>query len=837
MKISRTSVLLSLIVLSLLAVVMIQPFTVFGDDVVTDTIPVGDGPYAIAVNPTHHKAFVANYWDYRVSVINTASDTLKAQVPVSDPAIDPYPFPLSVAVNPNTDKVYVVNWAKADLVVMNGNNNTVEASIPVGSFHRPPRAVVVDPTTNKVYVANYGWGDVYVIDGDPVSPTYNTIVATINVNTKGVYQPQTRVIAVNPTLKRVYAANGYGNNLVVIDVDPASANYNKKIADITTGAGPRAITINPDNGKVYVANITGNNVTVLNGLTNTVEATISVGTNPRAIDINTITNKIYVANYGSGNVTIIDGATNIVRATVNSGPNPRAIAVVNRLAGNAYVANANSGSDDPSTVTIIDPDDTVMASLGVGVYPISLGIDLLFKNPKVYVANWVSNDITVIDPSPGNDSPLTTTIDPFPGDTTPELTPMFTGTAVNQRAPINSNVTKVVYQIDSEDGEWVSAAITGGASSPSVTWQATALKQLEPGPHTINVAALDATSGTICSSDGNISNSMFTGGITTYSFTVGMTDTTPPDPPVILSPQDGTSTDDPVAISGTAETLSSVDIFDNGDKITTCSAGPDGSWNAGVWAFEEGPHSIVATATDEAGNRSAESEPADVMVRYATALSFTCDTLKPVGGMVHVSGRLTCLSSGIGVDGRTVTVTLGAQTMNIVTDGTGLAEAYIPVTQQQGIYMAYASFNGEANYKPSGSQGQFVVIYDPFSGQKVTGGGWILNGSGKCNFGFNAEYKSGASIPAGQVQYVDHLNGLNVHSGLLTYLVFIGNKAILYGDCTVNGMSGYGFELAVTDVTEAGQGTDGLGITITGPDGSLFYSAQETLQKGNIKIM
>lgn len=441
MKTCRKLSASALLLLLLLAIGALAAPIAAAGDVVTSTIPTGSGPYAVAVNPVQHRAYVANYWDYRVSVINTASDTVEAQVPVAAPGT--WPFPISIAVNPNTNKVYVVNWFKGDLVVINGATNAVETSIPVGYSHANPRAVVVNPSTNKVYVANYSTDIVYAIEGNPASPNYNSVVAAIPVKTNAPNWSQPRAIAVNPNLNRIYTGNGASNDVSVIDGDPTSPTYHQMIASVPAGTGPRAISVNPDNGKVYVANITSNNVTVINGVNNTAEATIGVGTSPRGIDINTTTNKIYVANYGSDNVSIINGATNAVSATVAAGSKPRTVAAVNSPTGNAYVANY--GSTTPSTVTIINSSD-MASSLGVGLNPVSVAIDALLPGIKVFVANWGSNSVTVIDPPANSGSPLVSSINPLPGNATPSTTPVFTGTAVNHRAPFNSNITTVLYQ-------------------------------------------------------------------------------------------------------------------------------------------------------------------------------------------------------------------------------------------------------------------------------------------------------------------------------------------------------------------------------------------------------
>jgi YVTN family beta-propeller protein len=67
---------------------------------VTATIPVGVGPYMVAVDPAGNHAYVTNFdpdpvqGDYRVSVIDTASNGEVARVPVGA-------APIGVAVAPD----------------------------------------------------------------------------------------------------------------------------------------------------------------------------------------------------------------------------------------------------------------------------------------------------------------------------------------------------------------------------------------------------------------------------------------------------------------------------------------------------------------------------------------------------------------------------------------------------------------------------------------------------------------------------------------------------------------------------------------------------------------
>ena len=66
---------------------------------VVATIAVGDGPYAVAVDPAGTRAYVANLFSNNVSVIDTATNTVVATIPVGN-------SPYAVAVHPAGTRVY-----------------------------------------------------------------------------------------------------------------------------------------------------------------------------------------------------------------------------------------------------------------------------------------------------------------------------------------------------------------------------------------------------------------------------------------------------------------------------------------------------------------------------------------------------------------------------------------------------------------------------------------------------------------------------------------------------------------------------------------------------------
>ena len=120
---------------------------------VTATIPVGSRPGGVAVTPDGSTVYVTNFQNNTVSVIATASNTVTATIPVGI-------FPTGVAVSPDGSTVYVANFIDETVSVIATATNTVTATIPVGSG---PRGVAVTPDGSTVYVANEGDNTVSVI--------------------------------------------------------------------------------------------------------------------------------------------------------------------------------------------------------------------------------------------------------------------------------------------------------------------------------------------------------------------------------------------------------------------------------------------------------------------------------------------------------------------------------------------------------------------------------------------------------------------------------------------------------------------------------------------------
>ncbi|HWP96129.1 MAG TPA: stalk domain-containing protein [Syntrophomonadaceae bacterium] len=301
-------------------------------DTVKATVPAGTYPRCIAVNPDAKKTYITNQQDKTVTVINGASNNVITTLPSGT-------YPVDLAVNRSTDKVYVANNSSKNVTVIDGAADNIAGTVAAGNS---PYDVAVNQNTNRIYTVNYYDKSISVIDGSS-----DTVTATVTSDTG----PYAVALNPNPTINKIYVANLkdflHGETGTVTVIDGAT----NATSSITVGKKPCAITINLSTNNVYVANLFDDTVTVIDGTTDTVIATVAVGDGPLAMGIDQTTNKIYVANCGDNTVTIIDGVTNSTN-TVAAGDYPCAVAV-NEVTHKAYIANQYS--DDITVISSLPP--------------------------------------------------------------------------------------------------------------------------------------------------------------------------------------------------------------------------------------------------------------------------------------------------------------------------------------------------------------------------------------------------------------------------------------------------------------------------------------------------
>jgi hypothetical protein len=269
-------------------------------------------------------------------------------------------------------------------------------------------------------------------------------------------------------------------------------------------------------------------------------------------------------------------------------------------------------------------------------------------------------------------------ITPANGSLTNDNTPTYTGTA-----PAGSTVTVIV------DGSSIGTTTATGAG----IWALTQASALSSGSHTVYATA--QLSGQAVSANSN-----------TNTFSV---DTTPPVAPVVITPANGSQTNDNTPIySGTAEPNSTVTVIVDGSSIGTTTASGAGNWSrTQATALADGSHTVRATATDAAGNTSPSSN----------TNTFIVDTTPPAAPVVNTPANgatvatATPTYTGTAEPGSTVTVIVDGSAIGTATAaGAGNWNLVQPSALALGSHTVRATAtDAVGNTSPSSSTNTFTV--------------------------------------------------------------------------------------------------------------------------------
>lgn len=267
-------------------------------------IPVGSGPWGVAVSPDQTQVYVSNNHGNNVSVINTASSTVVATIPVQS-------SPFGVAFTPDGTSTYVVNGSSNSVSVIDTASQTVVATVPVQSS---PVGVAMALTSSGTfaYVTNSASNTVSLIAVGP-SPT---VVQTITVGSGP------RWVAVSPNNSLAYVENAGSNTVSVISV--AS---NTVTATIPVGTSPFGAAFTPDSSMAYVVNSASNTVSVIDTASSKVAATVTGFNNPVHVALTGDGASAYVTNLNTNDVSVIAAASNTITSTVGVGSAPIGVAI------------------------------------------------------------------------------------------------------------------------------------------------------------------------------------------------------------------------------------------------------------------------------------------------------------------------------------------------------------------------------------------------------------------------------------------------------------------------------------------------------------------------------
>ncbi len=284
---------------------------------VAATIPVGTNPVAVVVTTDGTRALVANRIPPSVSIVDTATRTVTATIVVPAGAY-------SIATTPNGARALVTHYSPPALTVLDLTSNTVVTTLTLPATS--PNWIVMRPDGNRAYVTCDS-GQLFVID-----PNTATIVNTVLVG-RSFGQ------AISPDGARIYVVHDIGNGFSVFDTATDTVTVFVSLGAPLTSL-PIGAAVSPDGSRLFLTipnnvhqsgTVTGifadYRVLAIDTATNIVLNTSIVGLRPMRAVVRPDGARVYVTNSSSASVSVLDAASNTVVATIPVGTSPQGLAI------------------------------------------------------------------------------------------------------------------------------------------------------------------------------------------------------------------------------------------------------------------------------------------------------------------------------------------------------------------------------------------------------------------------------------------------------------------------------------------------------------------------------
>jgi YVTN family beta-propeller protein len=316
------------------------------------------------------QAYVGNFKDNTVSVIDTGTGSVIATLPVAS-------GPHGMTQTPDGRTVYVSGENSSEVSVIDTAANRVTRAIDVG---KTPHGLAMTPDGRTLLVGVYGEDRIAFVD-----TTTNAMFASV-----AVAKPHT--IAVRPDGQVAYIASQEPGKFALVVVDLAARSVSRTIA---LDKPPRDPEFSADGRALYFTLAGINAVQVLDPASDKVVAQIPTGASPHIAALFRNASIGTVVVQGPGELLLFDPATNAVLRSITVGKQPHWMAAT---ADGKQVFVTNEGSNE---VTVVDLASGTTKSIPVGTSPRKVVVQRVgakaAAGAKVSIANFAfaPADVTI----------------------------------------------------------------------------------------------------------------------------------------------------------------------------------------------------------------------------------------------------------------------------------------------------------------------------------------------------------------------------------------------------------------------------------------------------------
>jgi YVTN family beta-propeller protein len=291
-----------------------------------------------AAGPAGAKAYVGNFKDDTVSVVDTGGHAMVATIPVAA-------GPDGIVVSRNDRLVFVSGSGSSSLSVIDTATDRIVDTIEVG---KGPQGLAATPDGRWLLAAINGEDRVAFID----------IASRKVVGSVAVPKPHT--VSISPDGKQAYVSSQAPGQFALAVLDLPGRTV---AATVPVEKTPRDLEISPDGKTVYVTMAGAPMVQVFDTATNQVVAQIPTGVSPHVAHLFAGAPAGVVVVQGPGELMLFDPATHAATGSIAVGKQPHWVDI---LPGARQALVTNEGSNN---VSLVDLGGGPVVTIPVGNAP------------------------------------------------------------------------------------------------------------------------------------------------------------------------------------------------------------------------------------------------------------------------------------------------------------------------------------------------------------------------------------------------------------------------------------------------------------------------------------
>ncbi len=292
------------------------------------TLQVGLNPTGIAVNPVRNEVYVVNTGSAAqagtVSFINASVNRIVATVPV-------HRLPYFISVEPSGHRAFVANSGSNSVSVIDLDRRH---EIAVAGTGEQPGIARIAPDMRSLVVTNRGSGSVSIFDVAPYEAQPHGPILRLRAAFPGC--PGATDAVILPDSSKAFVACSSGHQVMAINLAAAPGSWAAKqdpalttdhvLALLDVGLTPVHLALKPDGGEIFVSNFGSDSISEISTWTNEVSGTYTIGSKPVHGIVSGDNSTLWVANFGADLISIYSIDDGKLVATVHTGSAPDALA-------------------------------------------------------------------------------------------------------------------------------------------------------------------------------------------------------------------------------------------------------------------------------------------------------------------------------------------------------------------------------------------------------------------------------------------------------------------------------------------------------------------------------